>query len=192
MKTHPPRLIKRIDAIWVIHQKLTNSWARLSAMLGRTVFNSLIVLLGLSVVDSGKLIYFIPSTTVAWQLAGLVAGNKGLNNLDLKINVTISVNLPRNGLICVDKDISFTCHAPTKHILIVAKQYQWSINGGHFEISNNNTYTMRVSSRSAIKVCCEVLVKLTNGGALYGSKNIIVHDKRNGKTLNLLYACDHA
>ena len=146
---------------------LTNSWARLSAMLGRTVFNSLIVLLGLSVVDSGKLIHFISSTTVAWQLTGLVAGNKGLNNLDPKINVTISVNLPRNGVICVDKDISFTCHAPTKHILNVAgKQYLWSINGGKLEI-NGNTYTMRVSSRSAIKVYCEVIVKLSSGEALY-------------------------
>ena len=172
---------------------LTNSWARLSAMLGRTVFNSLIVLLGLSVVDSGKLIYFIPSsTTVAWQLAGLVASNKGLSNLLPKLNVTISVNLPRNGLICVDKDISFTCHAPTKHIPNVAgKQYQWSINGGNLVISDN-TYTMRVSSRSAIKVYCEVIVKLTNSEALYGSKNLTVHDKRNGKALNLLYACDHA
>ena len=172
---------------------LTNSWARLSAMLGRTVFNSLIVLLGLSVVDSGKLIYFIPSsTTVAWQLTGLVAGNKGLNNLDLKINVTISDNLPRNGLICVDKDITFTCHASTKHILNVAgKQYLWSINGGNLE-TGDNTYTMRVSSRSAIKVYCEVIVKMSSGEALYGSKNITVHDKRNGKALNLLYACDHA
>ena len=151
---------------------LTNSWARLSAMLGRTVFNSLIVLLGLSVVDSGKLIYFIPSTTVAWQFTGLVAGNKGLNNLDLKINVTISVNLPRNGLICVDKDISFTCHAPTKHILNVAgKQYLWSINGGKLEI-NGSTCTMRVSSRSVIEVYCEVIVRLSSGEALYGSKNL--------------------
>ena len=172
---------------------LTNSWARLSAMLGRTVFNSLIVLLGLSVVDSGKLIYSIPSTTVArWQLTGLVAGNKGLNNLDLKINVTISVNLPRNELICVDKDISFTCHAPTKHILNVAdKRYLWSINGGKLEI-NGSTYTMRVSSRSAIKVYCKVIVELSSGEALYGSKNFTVHDKRNGKALNLLYVYDHA
>ena len=117
-----------------------------------------------------------------------------MNSLLPKLNVTVSVNLPQNGLICVGKDIGFTCHAPTKHILhVTGKQYLWSINGGKLEINHNgSTYTMRVSSRSAIKVYCEVIVKLSSGEALYGGKNFTVHDKRNGKTLNLLYASDHA
>ena len=65
----------------------------------------------------------------------------------------------------------------------MSKQYQWSINGGNLEI-DGSTYTMRVSSRSAIEVYCEVIVKLSNGEVLYGSKNIIV--RPNGKAINLV------
>ena len=104
-------------------------------------------------------------------------------NSTIKVNVTVSVDLPPNGLICVDKNITFTCHATThgQHgAHITDKQYVWTINGGNKEIRGNK-YTMQIHSQSPIKVSCEVTVKLSSGAAFFGNNTIIVHDRPNGK-----------
>ena len=108
-----------------------------------------------------------------------------MNSL-IKVNVTISVDLPPNGLICIEKNITFTCHAPTQHILhFSSKEYAWSINGGKREFGVSK-YTMRVPSQSPIKVYCEVTVKLSNGAAFIGDSNITVQDRPNGKACDLV------
>ena len=117
-----------------------------------------------------------------------------MNNplLDTRLRVTISVDLPPNGLICVNGNISFTCrYVSTQHLDVTDIQYRWSINGTQLEVPGS-MYTMRVLSQLAIKIYCEVIVKLKSGRAIYGNDRITVHDRPNGKAFDVLYApCDH-
>ena len=83
--------------------------------------------------------------------------------------MTISANPPLSGLICVDKQIIFTCHVNNVDSV---PQYQWSINEGVPKFSDQ-TYTMIIHSQSVTNVTCEVYVKV-NGKKSFGSNSVIV------------------
>jgi len=93
--------------------------------------------------------------------------------------VTISANPPLSGLICVDKQITFTCHVNNVDRVL---QYQWSINEGAPKIGDQ-TYTMIIHSQSVINVTCEVYVQV-NSTTSFGSNSVIVHPTGEPKFLH--------
>ena len=97
------------------------------------------------------------------------------------LNLASLAGHPLRGLICVDEYIKIMCKILNVVSDIATKQYQWSIDGGRWEI-HNDTYTMQVP-QSTIKVTCEVFVKLKNGVEVCGRKSIIIQPS-DSKTLN--------
>ena len=85
-----------------------------------------------------------------------------------ELSMTISSNPPLSGLICADKNITFTCHVLNETPL----QYQWSIDGDKPKIGDK-TYTMRSPSRLFV-VTCEVYARQSTAAIQYGSTNVTV------------------
>ena len=97
------------------------------------------------------------------------------------LDVVNAAGHPLHDLICVNEYIMIMCKILNVVSYIATKQYQWSIDGGKWEIQNNN-YTIQVA-QSTIKVTCEVFVVFNNGTAFWGRKSIIIKPS-DGKTLN--------
>ena len=138
-------------------------------MFAEAIFNFSIILLGLSAASNGK--------CVLWGRLSLF-----IFFIGDALNVTISADPPLDGLICVDKNITFTCKVPN----VAGVQYQWSIGDGQPKIGTN-TYPLRVSSLSTITVTCGVYVNVrgvsTQYETQYGKDTVTVQPTGKHNTL---------